>query len=69
MTARAGEAGAKIINEPKTHFYGERSSKVQDPFGHVWMFGQHIEDVSPDEMQRRYTQLLSQADGHGERAV
>jgi uncharacterized glyoxalase superfamily protein PhnB len=60
MTARAAEAGAKILVEPKTQFYGERSSKIQDPFGHVWMLGQHIEDVAPDEMQRRYTKLLSQ---------
>jgi PhnB protein len=61
MTARAAEAGAKILAEPKTQFYGERSSKIQDPFGHVWMLGQHIEEVSADEMQRRYTQLLSGA--------
>jgi PhnB protein len=59
MTARAAEAGAKILAEPKTQFYGERSSKIQDPFGHVWMLGQHIEEVSPNEMQRRYTDLLS----------
>jgi uncharacterized glyoxalase superfamily protein PhnB len=59
MTKRAADAGAKIIAEPKTQFYGERSSKFQDPFGHVWMLGQHVEDVSPEEMQRRYTQLLS----------
>src|SRR4051794_34171940 len=59
MTARAAEAGAKILAEPKTQFYGERSSKIQDPFGHVWMLGQHIEEVSPDEMQRRYTAVLS----------
>ena len=60
MTIRAAEAGAKILVEPKTQFYGERSSKIQDPFGHVWMLDQHIEEVSPDEMQRRYTTLLSQ---------
>lgn len=59
MTQLAAEAGAKILAEPKTQFYGERSSKIQDPFGHVWMLGQHVEEVSPDEMQRRYTKLLS----------
>ena len=59
MTQLAAEAGAKILVEPKTQFYGERSSKIQDPFGHVWMLGQHVEEVSPDEMQRRYTKLLS----------
>ena len=59
MTQLAAEAGARILVEPKTQFYGERSSKIQDPFGHVWMLGQHVEEVSPDEMQRRYTKLLS----------
>jgi PhnB protein len=59
MTQLAAEAGAKILAEPKTQFYGERSSKIQDPFGHVWMLGQHVEEVSPDEMQRRYNELLS----------
>jgi PhnB protein len=59
MTARAVEAGAKLLAEPKTQFYGERSSKIQDPFGHIWMLGQHVEDVSREEVQRRYAALLS----------
>lgn len=59
MTQLAAEAGAKVLAEPKTQFYGERSSKIQDPFGHVWMLGQHVEEVTPDEMQRRYIELLS----------
>jgi PhnB protein len=61
MTELAAKAGAKILAEPKTQFYGERSSKIQDPFGHVWMLGQHIEEVSPEEMQRRYSELLSKS--------
>src|SRR5689334_6473359 len=60
MTARAAAAGAKVLAEPKTQFYGERSAQIQDPFGHIWMLGQHVEDVSPEEMQRRYKELLSQ---------
>jgi uncharacterized glyoxalase superfamily protein PhnB len=59
LTARAVEAGAKIVMEPTTQFYGERSSKVLDPFGHLWLLGQHVEDVSPEEMQRRYTAMCS----------
>ena len=61
MTQTAANAGAKILAEPKTQFYGERSSKIQDPFGHVWMLGQHIEEVAPEEMQRRYSELLSKS--------
>lgn len=53
MTEKAVAAGAKLIMEPKDQFYGERSSKVLDPFGHEWLLGSHIEDVSREEIQRR----------------
>lgn len=58
MTKQAVDAGAKIIMEPKDQFYGERSSKVLDPFGHEWLLGSHIEDVTPEEMQRRFTAMF-----------
>jgi PhnB protein len=61
MTHAAADAGAQILAEPKTQFYGERSAKIQDPFGHIWLLGQHIEEVSPEEMQRRYSELLSKS--------
>ena len=51
---RAAEAGATVEMEPSDQFYGERSGIVRDPFGHRWNIGHHIEDVSPEEMQRRY---------------
>ena len=52
---RAVAAGASLESEPQDQFYGERSGCVRDPFGHRWNVGHHIEDVSADEMQRRYT--------------
>jgi uncharacterized glyoxalase superfamily protein PhnB len=54
MIRAAVEAGAEILREPQDHFYGERSGTVRDPFGHEWMIGHSIEEVSPEEMQRRY---------------
>ena len=51
---RAVAAGASLEREPQDQFYGERSGCVRDPFGHRWNVGHHIEDVSADEMQRRY---------------
>ena len=51
---RAAAAGATVEMEPSDQFYGERSGIVRDPFGHRWNIGHHIEDVSPEEMQRRY---------------
>ena len=29
-----------------------------DPFGHAWLLGHSIEKVTPEEMQRRYTQVM-----------
>ena len=48
---RAKAAGAKIVEEPQDHFYGDRSYTVNDPEGHQWSFGTHVRDVSPEEMQ------------------
>ena len=57
---RAVEAGAKIEREAADAFYGERSGTVRDPFGHRWNIGHSIEEVSTDEMQRRYTEVLAE---------
>ncbi|MCA9139754.1 MAG: VOC family protein [Planctomycetales bacterium] len=58
MTRQAVEAGAKVIMEPKDQFYGERSSKLLDPYGHEWLLGSSIEEVTPEEMQRRFTEMF-----------
>jgi PhnB protein len=52
--SRAVKAGAQLENEPQDQFYGERSGCVRDPFGHRWNIGHSIEEVTPEEMQRRY---------------
>ena len=55
---RAVEAGASVVRPPTDEFYGERSGRLRDPFGHEWLIGHAIEEVSPEEMQRRYTSLF-----------
>jgi PhnB protein len=57
--AQALSAGATIVRPLQNQFYGERSGTVRDPFGHEWLLGGHIEDVTPEEMQRRYTALFN----------
>ena len=59
LTARAVEAGATLLMPATDQFYGERSSRIRDPFGHDWLLGHEIERMSTDEMQRRYTALFS----------
>jgi PhnB protein len=55
---RAVSAGASVVRPASDAFYGERSGTVRDPFGHEWMLGHNIEDVTPAEMQRRYDELM-----------
>lgn len=55
---RARLAGATVTMAPKDHFYGERSGSLIDPFGHRWNIGHSIEEVPPDEMQRRYDDMF-----------
>jgi uncharacterized glyoxalase superfamily protein PhnB len=57
MIAQAVAAGATLERAPEDQFYGERSGALRDPFGHRWLIGHRIEDVSPEEMQRRYTEM------------
>ena len=58
---RAVAAGASLEMAPRDEFYGERSGVIRDPFGHRWNIGHHIEDVTPEEMQRRYDAMFNRA--------
>lgn len=55
---RAVEAGATLVRPASDQFYGERSGTVRDPFGHEWNIGHEIEKVTPQEMQRRYDEMM-----------
>jgi PhnB protein len=50
---RAGHAGDRSLREPRDEFYGGRTAGVEDPFGNQWWIGTHIEDVAPEEIERR----------------
>ena len=58
FTAAGVAAGATLLMPPTDQFYGERSARLRDPFGHTWLIGHEIEKVAPDEMQRRYTAMF-----------
>lgn len=47
--ARARAAGAEILAEPETQFYGDRTYRARDPEGHIWTFGQTVKVVTPAE--------------------
>lgn len=54
---RAVAVGAREIFPLALQFYGDKVGRVEDPFGHQWGIGQHVEDVSPEEMERRAAAL------------
>lgn len=57
--ARALAAGATVIEPMKDQFYGDRSGSLSDPFGHKWHVLTHIEDVSFEEMQKRFDAMIA----------
>ena len=52
LFARMCGAGAAVVF-PLVEFCGERMGRVRDPFGHLWILSQQIEELSPEEIQRR----------------
>lgn len=51
--AKAIKAGAKQDRAVEDQFWGDRMGSVIDPFGHKWSLATHVEDISPEEMQKR----------------
>ena len=56
-------AGAKVLRPIQDQFYGDRSGTFEDPFGHVWTIATHVEDVPPEEMQKRAEAFMKQQGG------
>jgi PhnB protein len=50
---KAVAAGGKSLSEPANQFYGDRHGGVQDSQGNTWWIATHVEDVSPEELERR----------------
>jgi len=53
VAKRAVDAGATLLRAVENQFYGDRSGTIEDPYGHRWYISTHVEDVPPDEMERR----------------
>ena len=51
--ARALAAGATETRPVQNQFYGDRSGQFVDPWGHRWNVASRVENVSPEEMERR----------------
>lgn len=54
--ARGVAAGAEVITELDDAAWGDRGGRLRDPLGNIWWVIQHVEDVSPEEMNRRFSE-------------
>jgi PhnB protein len=64
---QAVKEGATVTMPLANQFWGDRYGQVRDPFGHSWALGQHVEDVTPEEMERRAKEIfakMAQGGGH-----
>ena len=57
--ARALEAGATERRAVADQFYGDRTAGFVDPWGHLWSIASHVEDVPPEEMEKRAAEAMS----------
>ncbi len=59
--AQAVAAGATVKRPVADQFYGDRTGVFVDPFGHTWSIATRKEEMSNDEMQRRFEQVMKQS--------
>src|SRR5271155_5772268 len=59
--ARAVAAGAKVLHPVQDQFYGERSGQFSDPFGYTWMISTQTEQLTAEEIERRFAALRQPA--------
>jgi PhnB protein len=58
IVKRAVDAGATILRPVKDEFFGDRVGMLTDPFGHKWSVATRKEEVTPQEMQKRWSAMF-----------
>ena len=56
---RAVAAGCEVVMPLMNAFWGDRYGKLKDPFGIEWGIATHVEDLSPEEMDRRAQEFFA----------
>lgn len=64
--SRAIAGGGAEIKPVRDQFYGDRSGILRDPFGHLWTIATHVEDVSPEEIDRRLASMKPMPEAGGD---
>ena len=59
VVKKATGNGAKLLMPVKDQFYGDRSGRIEDPFGYVWIIATHVKDVSDAEMKKAMDEMMA----------
>ena len=57
---RAVGAGAKATMPLTDMFWGDRTGRLEDPFGHSWSLAQHVKDLTPEQMKQGQEAFMAQ---------
>jgi len=60
VAERARAAGARMLGEIQDKFYGDRTGQFEDPFGFRWSIATQIEEVTPEELERRAAEMFGE---------
>jgi len=62
---RAVDAGAKVLMPVQDQFWGDRNGSLLDPYGYRWGISTHVEDITPEEMDRRSKAFMQRMAAQG----
>ena len=62
VLSRAVDAGAEVDQPLSNQFWGDRICRLKDPFGHFWMVSTRVEEVTPEEVDRRAQEWMKQSE-------
>ena len=57
---KAVDNKAQLIMAAEDQFYGDRSGRIEDPFGYRWIISTHVRDVSEEEMHKKMEEMQQQ---------
>lgn len=58
-------AGAEILMPLEDQFYGYRQGRLADPFGHQWVVSTNTENLTEEQMQQRFDEMMAAGGGEG----
>jgi len=59
VVERAVAAGAKILVPIQDQFWGDRTGRILDPAGHVWIVSSRIEETTENQRRERWSNIAS----------